>query len=132
MNAAKCIPTFVICGMLLTACSSYPKGSPPSSAKNLPIYPGAEAVQTAIVKESRLEPTRVMTFRTEDDRNTVVEYYIDLLTRDGWEHEMAQFQDYVSFYWVEGCPVYGLELSVTPQETTGSAVKLELNATPCH
>jgi hypothetical protein len=56
---------------------------PPSSAQNMPVYPNASEVQIQTVAWDYPMPMRVTTFKTDADSETILDYYNDVLTKDG-------------------------------------------------
>lgn len=117
---------------MLTSCYYQNNATAPKSAQNPPLYPDARAVQTQMVPNDKPKPTRVITFETSARPDAVMAYYKDALTRDGWGVESSQSKSETHFYWVDGCPVFGMTISTTLNVDGQTAVRLVLDETPCH
>src|SRR5207253_4185902 len=63
-----------------------PFKEPPASAKNPPIYPGAQSITDKLEPPSGgPQPPRLITFETSDEPDKVLDYYQNILPKDGWE-----------------------------------------------
>jgi len=122
----------IVALVAMTGCSRYGGAKPPASAQDPPIYAGAQAIQTQTVASHLPEPTKLLSFRTIASPATVIAFYRDTLLRDGWRVEDQENPNEAHFYWVEGCPVYGLTVSATSSLSDQTSVQLELIETPCH
>src|SRR5437870_7569129 len=99
---------------LLIGCSNLGTATPPASAQNPPLFPEAQAVQTQTIPGDKPKPTKVITFETSAHPGAIMAYYRDALIRDGWGVENSTTKSNVHYYWVAGCPVFGITVSTTP------------------
>lgn len=71
----------------------------------------------------------MIVLQTNDTPAEVLEFYKSRLVSDGWRFDTIT--DGLHFYWVEGCPVYGLDV-ITTQSTDGvTVIELELTKEFC-
>src|SRR4051812_9729437 len=89
----KCITriviTLLICS-LFTGCSQqtvFLSPSPPNSTRNLTTYPGAIGTVLDDKSTNPNLPWRVLTFTTADQPDQVLDFYEDVLRKEGWHQE---------------------------------------------
>jgi hypothetical protein len=58
-------------------------------------------------------------------------FYKNALTRDGWRIRSDSTEYFSHFYWVDGCPVYGLDVTIVDNGKDAHEVELELSEQPC-
>ncbi len=132
------IAAFILGLLIIVSCSGsgWSLATPPKSVHNPPIYPGATTIQTREAKPDNSEPVRFTTFRTTDDSKSVLAYYSDTLQRDGWSSDDNATSDanksLVHFYWVAGCPVYGITVLALSDIAGATLVEIAVTETACH
>ncbi len=118
--------------VILNACSGSGWASPPQSAQKPPIHPGAGPIQTKEVDGDYGKPTRIITFPTNADSENILTYYKNTLLQDGWGVADQENPNELHFYWVAGCPVFGMNVLTEPSINGETAVEIEITETPCH
>ena len=120
--------------LILNGCSGsgWNLRTPPSTAQSPPVYPNASSVQTQTVAWDYPTPKRVTNFNTDAESDTILAYYKEVLTKDGWEVSASDQKGRLHFYWTGGCPVYGIDVIVESVVTKQTSVRLEVIETPCH
>ena len=102
--------------------------APPASTQNPPIYPGAQEVEIEAL-ETSWERLRI-SYNTNAKPQDVIEFYGQTLQKDGWRTDNSLVKPH--FYWIEGCPVFGLDLELTEANPGETSVKLRLTRELCH
>lgn len=122
---------FVLCLFVIllsgcTASSSIDQNKrTPVAVANPPIYPGAQNLYAPNNGFGITSPERVITFETSDKADKVLEYYTDVMLKDGWE--ASQWSDKPSnvdaYVWSNGA-IYSL--TVTADEVSTKLTEVEL------
>ena len=108
-----------------TACTRYPNGTPPPSALNPPIYPGAQAIKTR--EASRGSPAQEITFVSPDGAEKIAAFYSVTLLKDKWTACGTAYSTPTDaeYCWSDGCPGYTLTVTIQSTADGPTQVKLE-------
>ena len=122
----------ILVSVMLSGCSRPGSAQPPPSTQKLPLYSNAQGLQVQTVNGVKGIPAEETTFTTGDSFENVKAFYQQVLTNDGWSEANYQLQpNGLHFYWVEGCPVYGLDLVLEANDKGQTVVKLKLQKELC-
>jgi hypothetical protein len=125
------INMFLMLGTLV-GCSLIGSSQPPPSTQKPPSYPKAQEVQVQTVKGIKGIPAEQTTFTTTDSFESVKDFYKQSLLSDGWaETNYQPSPNGLHFHWIEGCPVYGLDLTLETDDKGQTVVKLKLQREDC-
>lgn len=109
------ITGFSIVLLILTAgCSSGSASykAPLPSTVNPPIYPGAQNIRRD------QPPNEVIIFETSDEPDEVLEYYKDIVLKEGWRFDQESQSENYLYVEYGPCPEYRFSLE-TRKESTG-------------
>jgi len=112
---------------------SPPKPGPPStwppSAKNLPVYPGAQNLKDALEGFEETASLRTITFETIDEPGNVLDYYKSLLETAGWEPWDVDDKDPDTLYyaWRKG-RIHEFKVTAKKTSTSGTSVEITLRS----
>ena len=107
-----------------------PFKEPPPSAKDPPIYPGAQSITDKIEPPSGgPQPPRRITFETRDEPDKVLDYYRDILSKDGWEPGTWDDKppNALWYLWTSGA-TYGFTVTVTTNSQDTTNVELYITS----
>lgn len=100
---------------------------PPPSISNPPIYPLAQDVKLV---PNAIEFGQQITFETSDDPRKVMDYYNNLLKREGWEPvSVDQPEIWLAFKYGDG-PYYQIGVQVRESSLGHTGVTLNLQTIP--
>src|SRR5436190_24379416 len=122
-------PCFLI--LMLVGCSLPISKPPPASVQSPLIYPGVKQVTRQESKNPDGSPIKEASFSTSADPEDVRTFYTNTLLSDGWLPRRGAPADGLSFYWIEGCPVHGMEILVKSDPNNETEVEVTLTATTC-
>jgi hypothetical protein len=128
------IGMLVILCALLAGCSRplFPEledGStpPPPSVVSPPIYPGANKVADVTLDPRSNTPRREITLETNEAFDKVLEFYSDVLLKEGWRQDT----DNTASFTFSGCPYYGFFIEAEEITAERTSVKLFISSTTC-
>jgi len=127
LASAKWLALSLICLFLLvfSGCSySGPYAPPPASVKKPPIYPNAQQPQVTPTVLYPDIPSEAITFSTTEKSDSVLDYYENVLTKEGWTLSNPRREGRIRFVWNRGCPLYYLD--VLTKSESGGQTQVEL------
>jgi hypothetical protein len=104
----------------------------PASTNSPPVYPGADDVRSREEREFPGTQIQIVSFQTKDEPDTVITFYRDALTKDGWKEQTAtQFLQSYHYIHVGGGgmdsdPEFTLSLETTTVSSSKTGVELVL------
>ena len=117
---------------ILVACTVHGSATPPPSTQNPPLYPDARQVQVRNDGIIGNIPIRVISFQATADPEDVLAFYKEALPKEQWLLRDTEDANKMHFSWNEGCPLYGLDITVKSQGDVETYVELRLVGEPCH
>lgn len=109
--------------------SSYPQGEPdPPYVENLPIY--HNALNIKVVRGTGADKN-ITTYTTLHTTDAVLDFYKDVLTRNGWALEKQRYSDALAFSYTKkpDGAVYGIYVVATSSGANRTSVTVRLQIT---
>ncbi|HKP54548.1 MAG TPA: hypothetical protein VJ183_18075 [Chloroflexia bacterium] len=118
---------FIVLLILITGCSSRGASykAPLPSTVNPPIYPGAQNI-----RRDR-PPNEVIIFETSDKPDEVLEYYKDIVLKEGWRFDQESQSENYLYVEYGPCPEYRFSVETRKESTGLTRVVLEVLTIIC-
>ena len=117
--------------MLGTGCSAHNYKAPPVSAEHPLLYSNAQQVTVQKSRGPNGMPVQEISFQTVDKPDAVPSFYMNALLGDGWKYERRSKLDKLHFYWIEGCPVHGMDVILAVTSRGQTSVRLVSSQEEC-
>ncbi len=95
------------------------------------MFSGAQQVQSHEITVPGGEG-KLISYEANADVAAILAFYSDSLTKDGWRGGDTSTANALHYFWVEGCPIHGLDVKVSPVDPQHSKVEITLTEQLCY
>ena len=116
--------------LVLSGCSTQRSANAPLSTHDPPLYPEYQDLRVSVGGNAPIL-TKHIQYKVKASPALVLAFYRDKLASDSWGFLDQKDDDKLHSYWVQCCPIFGLDVTVVPAVDDITQVTLELTSEPC-